>query len=46
MSYKDKQEQDQLIKQEEKNKEREMLEEKHSGIVNLMVEGKEMSVMT
>ena len=46
MSYKDKQEQDQSIKQEEKNKEQEMLGEKHSGIVNLMVEGKEMSVMT
>ena len=40
MSYKDKQEQDQSIKQEEKSKEQEMLEEKHSGIVNLMVEGK------
>ena len=46
MSYKDKQEQDQSIKQEEKNKEQEMLEEKHSGIVNLMVEGKEMLMMT
>ena len=46
MSFKDKQEQDQLIKQGEKNKEQEMLEEEHSGLVNLMVEGKEMSVMT